>query len=291
MTVSSTPFHAALLALVLAAAPAADADAKVAKVAPAEALELDPAAEAAAEAAYEATGAAGDDDDAATAAADEGADEDDAETAALDDFDDDDGFDGSDDYTVADMMDTVVAADELVDDDDGANEAAEAAALTPTQEEAREIADGYVRAGLAATASDGDANELPATAGEAVLKLPGAAVDKALADASDPAAHSVLEPETDVSRLHKALPFPAPKAADATVDPKHAVVRTVPDPLNPNHVTALQEALKARGLAVRVDGKLGKDTRRALKAYQKGNGLNASGEMDPVTVDSLGVAL
>jgi peptidoglycan hydrolase-like protein with peptidoglycan-binding domain len=55
-------------------------------------------------------------------------------------------------------------------------------------------------------------------------------------------------------------------------------------------VKALQAALNAKGGAnVKVDGKMGKETRDALKKYQSANGLKATGRSDAATRAKLGV--
>jgi peptidoglycan hydrolase-like protein with peptidoglycan-binding domain len=55
-------------------------------------------------------------------------------------------------------------------------------------------------------------------------------------------------------------------------------------------VKALQAALNAKGGAnIKVDGKMGKETRDALKKYQQANGLKATGRSDAATRAKLGV--
>jgi peptidoglycan hydrolase-like protein with peptidoglycan-binding domain len=57
-----------------------------------------------------------------------------------------------------------------------------------------------------------------------------------------------------------------------------------------NEITKLQEVLKAKGEDPgSIDGFMGKKTRRALKAFQKANGLKASGRLDDQTAEKLGV--
>lgn len=55
------------------------------------------------------------------------------------------------------------------------------------------------------------------------------------------------------------------------------------------YVTALQQYLSAGpwGLQKGVDGKLGPDTRGALKNWQSANGLNPTGQLDKATIDTL----
>jgi peptidoglycan hydrolase-like protein with peptidoglycan-binding domain len=57
-----------------------------------------------------------------------------------------------------------------------------------------------------------------------------------------------------------------------------------------NEITRLQEALKAKGEDPgSIDGFMGKKTRTALKAFQRANGLKASGRLDDQTAEKLGV--
>jgi peptidoglycan hydrolase-like protein with peptidoglycan-binding domain len=52
---------------------------------------------------------------------------------------------------------------------------------------------------------------------------------------------------------------------------------------------AVQEALNAKGYKVKVDGKMGKETRKALSDFQKSNGLKADGKASKATLEKLGV--
>jgi|SRR5678816_436431 len=54
-------------------------------------------------------------------------------------------------------------------------------------------------------------------------------------------------------------------------------------------VKAVQTALNKNGAALKVDGKMGKGTRAALKSYQKSNGLPETGRADNATKAKLGV--
>ncbi|MEJ2060482.1 MAG: peptidoglycan-binding domain-containing protein [Gammaproteobacteria bacterium] len=54
-------------------------------------------------------------------------------------------------------------------------------------------------------------------------------------------------------------------------------------------VKALQEALNAHGAKLKADGMWGKNTRAALKAYQKKNGLKVTGHADKATRAKLGM--
>jgi peptidoglycan hydrolase-like protein with peptidoglycan-binding domain len=51
----------------------------------------------------------------------------------------------------------------------------------------------------------------------------------------------------------------------------------------------VQQALNKEGCKLKVDGRMGKHTRSALKSYQKKNGLKATGEMDEATLAKLNV--
>jgi len=54
-------------------------------------------------------------------------------------------------------------------------------------------------------------------------------------------------------------------------------------------VIALQEALNKNGATLKVDGRMGKNTRAALKDYQSKNGLKATGKLDKATRAKLGL--
>ena len=57
-----------------------------------------------------------------------------------------------------------------------------------------------------------------------------------------------------------------------------------------DEIRKLQEALKADGEDPgSIDGFMGKKTRAALKAFQKANGLKASGRLDDQTAEKLHV--
>src|SRR5262249_38989753 len=60
--------------------------------------------------------------------------------------------------------------------------------------------------------------------------------------------------------------------------------------LSPEQIREIQMVLKERGFAVEVDGRLGPQTRQALIAFQRKQGLAASGHIDNQTVSALGVS-
>ena len=60
--------------------------------------------------------------------------------------------------------------------------------------------------------------------------------------------------------------------------------------LRPEQIREIQMVLKERGFAVEVDGRLGSRTRQALIAFQRKQGLTASGRIDNQTVSALGVS-
>ena len=277
MRIATVTRSAAMLAALLAASGAAQADVN--------APELDARAESAAEAAVTASGAATAPaaDDGHRAAAVPNAGQLQRATAPGAAQDSDENAHSRDELTVSDMVGETIAESASADDDGGANEAAEAAALTPTQAEADSIAAAYVDAALYSVGGEGAA--LAPTAGRTRTDLPATASTNAL-QADDPAMRSKLDPETDSSRLRRVLALSAPppvaNGAAAAVGAKPVTVRAV-------RVTALQRALKARGFAVTVDGELGPDTTVALRAFQRKNGLQASGKLDAASAQSLGV--
>lgn len=56
-----------------------------------------------------------------------------------------------------------------------------------------------------------------------------------------------------------------------------------------DQIMAARRILNAEGHKLRVDGVMGKHTRTALIAYQKQHGLEATGKLDALTLQSLGV--
>jgi peptidoglycan hydrolase-like protein with peptidoglycan-binding domain len=60
--------------------------------------------------------------------------------------------------------------------------------------------------------------------------------------------------------------------------------------LRPEQIREIQMVLKEKGFAVEIDGRLGSRTRQALIAFQRKQGLTASGRIDNQTVTALGVS-
>ncbi len=59
-----------------------------------------------------------------------------------------------------------------------------------------------------------------------------------------------------------------------------------------DQVTAAQNLLKSRGLlSAEPTGKLDPETRAALKSYQESNGLKATGTLNQITLEKMGIAL
>jgi len=81
-----------------------------------------------------------------------------------------------------------------------------------------------------------------------------------------------------------ALANAAPDAV--TLDTKAGVVKTAPAG---DDLKDAQRALAAKGYAVKADGKAGPKTLEALKAFQRDNGLTASGSLDEATRAKLGL--
>lgn len=60
--------------------------------------------------------------------------------------------------------------------------------------------------------------------------------------------------------------------------------------LGPTGVASLQQSLITHGYYNgTVDGRMGVETRNALRAYQRGQNIDASGQIDAATLDSLGL--
>jgi peptidoglycan hydrolase-like protein with peptidoglycan-binding domain len=85
--------------------------------------------------------------------------------------------------------------------------------------------------------------------------------------------------------LGAAVTLPATvSSADAAT--RKAAHHTVASPAVKN----AQAALNRNGAKLAVDGKMGKKTVAAIKAFQKKNGLKTTGKLDAKTKSALGVA-
>jgi peptidoglycan hydrolase-like protein with peptidoglycan-binding domain len=59
--------------------------------------------------------------------------------------------------------------------------------------------------------------------------------------------------------------------------------------INTAQIKSVQEALASAGYKIKVDGKMGRQLRAALKKYQKKNGLKATGRIDKATLAKMSV--
>lgn len=110
-----------------------------------------------------------------------------------------------------------------------------------------------------------------------VAPLAMAADDKAA-----PAQPAVAQPAAQAPAA--AAPAAAPVAKKAKAKASKAVAA------KPNaRVRVLQDALNSKGAKLKVDGLMGKQTRMALKAFQKDNGLKVTGKVDAATKKALGL--
>lgn len=57
----------------------------------------------------------------------------------------------------------------------------------------------------------------------------------------------------------------------------------------PEQIKAIQEALNAYGAKLEPDGKWGKETRRAIRDFQKAHGMKATGYANQKTREALGL--
>ncbi len=80
-------------------------------------------------------------------------------------------------------------------------------------------------------------------------------------------------------------PAPAPVAAPAPPPPP-----AIPPGLTPaqQHVAQIQTQLNAAGAQLQVDGRMGPQTRAALRAFQKQHNLKVTGRPDAATMKALG---
>ena len=68
-----------------------------------------------------------------------------------------------------------------------------------------------------------------------------------------------------------------------------AMKKTMRHRMSSENVKEIQGALNSHGAKLAVDGKWGKGTREAIKAYQKENGLKATGYANKKTREKLGL--
>ncbi len=84
-------------------------------------------------------------------------------------------------------------------------------------------------------------------------------------------------------------------AVDSTVLAKEVQVKAKEQAVkskkkaNPELVSSVQRALVDAGYKVKVDGKIGREMRTALKKYQKKNKLKATGRIDKGTLKKMGL--
>ncbi len=120
--------------------------------------------------------------------------------------------------------------------------------------------------------------------GLALATMVGAALTVApiaMADEAKPAAAQPAVAQPAAAAPAAAAPA---KAAPVKKGKKGKVAAVKPNP----KVRALQDALNAKGAKLKVDGVMGKQTRMALKAFQKDNGLKVTGKVDAATKKALG---
>ncbi|HYM30547.1 MAG TPA: peptidoglycan-binding domain-containing protein [Candidatus Cybelea sp.] len=79
----------------------------------------------------------------------------------------------------------------------------------------------------------------------------------------------------------------AAPADAAVVGQVHAAVAAKPSPMSRHRVEQVQAALANSGETLPIDGIWGKQTRSALRDYQKQHGLRASGQLNRATLRKL----
>ena len=89
--------------------------------------------------------------------------------------------------------------------------------------------------------------------------------------------------------LTTALPVPATAQDKAPMAEKKVTKKKAAKAAPNKQIMAVQEALNKSGAKLKVDGRMGKQTRAAIKKYQSANGLKATGKADPATLAKLGV--
>lgn len=115
--------------------------------------------------------------------------------------------------------------------------------------------------------------------GTALTMAPMVMADEAKPAAAQPA---VAQPAAQApAAAAPAVAAPAKKAKAKA----HKAVAAKPNA----KVRVLQDALNSKGAKLKVDGLMGKQTRVALKAFQKENGLKVTGKVDAATKKALGL--
>jgi peptidoglycan DL-endopeptidase CwlO len=90
-----------------------------------------------------------------------------------------------------------------------------------------------------------------------------------------------------IAALATVLAFGAVAVLPVTTSPAAAAsTRRVASPTS-DSVKSAQEALNKSGANLAVDGKMGPKTRAAVKSFQQGHGLKATGHLDKATMAAL----
>jgi peptidoglycan hydrolase-like protein with peptidoglycan-binding domain len=101
-------------------------------------------------------------------------------------------------------------------------------------------------------------------------------------ETKQPAATAEQPPAAAEQPAATAVEKPAP-AAEEKAHPVKSMA------MDADKIKAVQEALNKAGAKLKVDGKMGKMTRRALKKFQKRNDLKVTGKLDAETLAKLGI--
>jgi peptidoglycan hydrolase-like protein with peptidoglycan-binding domain len=84
-------------------------------------------------------------------------------------------------------------------------------------------------------------------------------------------------------------PATAPAAEQPAAAAEEKAPPAEPMAMDAEKIKAVQEALNKAGAQLKVDGKVGKMTRKALKKFQKRNDLPVTGKPDAGTLAKLGI--
>lgn len=87
-----------------------------------------------------------------------------------------------------------------------------------------------------------------------------------------------------------AIQTPAHAEATTPTPMKKAVASAHKHRAPSAHVKAIQDALDKSGANLKIDGLMGKNTRAALKKFQSGHGIKATGTADKATLKALKVS-